>query len=615
MTGKVTSRRTTGESFLCLLLVALLGFFLPTTHGNPHSKPYIPYRTDPYDQPSSKSDFENFKSESSDDHQTNQRSKPRMYVVEKTTEEPNCPLRFSLGVSKRSHGMTPEMGIQQPPIIYPILPWEGPGRQVLFSTQYEHVDLLTPSKGSRQGDTEGLEEHLEFPLLFESSAFQTSPVIADVNDDGILDAILTDYHGGLYAIGLQVGNPNENHKTNHRYFLKAQIPRLYVRRQWVQAMVNETMGIDPYEAEKKAEEEERKKKEVAAKNGDPKDETRYRANDERPHDPYHSYFEYSYGAKSSDHEDILRGVTANVLGQNQEHVQGLEERRNRNLHPPKKEEIVYDSVEQDEKNQKVVFDSAEEEEKNQKVIFDSAEEEEKNQKVIFDSAEEEEKNQKVVYDSAEGEENHRRLQEADASEGDGGSMDGSIDDLMDQWGDFADDLQQGFDDDYALYDVGEEAGDAEDKKDEEEGVYVDGAIDPEDDVFAQLPTDDELKNIDDYHMYNNYDDYYNGRYSDLHDDYFDDEHYMRLPPHVLATPVLAELPKPYTTNGETENLLFLAVSYYYDEDEYEGFFSYKRFENTDHGDETEAKRGLYTANAIMVFHFGQSPRWGEFHRV
>jgi len=588
-----------------LLVAVILAIYSPTTiHANPHSKPYIPFRTDPYDQPSAKGDDADFVSESSDDHKAKvfMRRRPTMVDPEKFKDTGKCPLRFTLGVSKQGHKdespMSP-MGIQQPPLVYPILPWEGPGRQVVFATQYEHLDLLTPSRrsGSLSGLTEGLEEHLEFPLLFESSAFQTSPIIADVNDDGILDAILTDYHGGLYAIGLQVGNPNENHQTNHRYFLKAQVPRLYVRRQWVEAMVNETLGIDPYEAEKKAEEEEKKRKEEEeakkkAEGGesDPKDEFmdqhRHSAYEERPHDPYHSYFEYSYGHGSSDHETILRGVTANLLGQNQEHVQGLDERRNRNHHAEKKEEEEH--IDMDQKNEQIIYDSAAEDEKNQKIIYDSAEEEEKNQKIIYDSAEESV---------------HRRLLDMEVA---GEEV---LDDLP-EWQDFEDDLERSAIDDYfADVDMNEGSDSKADGQtnEGEEGVYVEGVSN--DDIYPHY--DDDMARMDDYSLYNAYDDYYKGKYGDLHDEYFDDEYYMRLPPHVLCTPVLAELPKPYTTNGETENLLFVAVSYYYDEDEYEGFFSYKRFENSDHGDETETKRGLYTANAIMVFHFGQSPRWGR----
>jgi len=592
--------------FVFYLLVVVVNVY-----GNPTSKAYIPFRTDPYDQPVSKNgSSEDFRSESSDDHQdvNNRRQPPpRFYEPDKAVAQNECPLQFSLGVSHRSHAIVPglggnmeesSLGIQQPPIIYPILPWEGPGRQVLYATQYEHLDMLTPSKGnvhvsssySEDGENdaiggdmnfikEGLTEHIEFPLLFESSAFQTSPIVADVNGDGVLDTILTDYHGGLYVIGLEVA-PNQK----HRYFFKAQVPRMYVRRQWMEAMVNETLGIDPYEAEKKAEEEERKTEEARKASrdgdGDPKDITeidrdQFRANEERPSDPYHSYFEYSYGSSNVDHETILRGVTANVLEQDHDHIKGLEERRNRNHYP---------------KN---------------------------NQTVVHGSFEEEEKNQKVIHDSFEEEADHRRLQETMEGEQEGveDNMEGGEGDDITEWGGFADDMQLDDDDDD---DVNLNNEDPDNIIDGEEIKMVENSGDGENldengdqDASFASRDDDEYPHYDDYSRHEMYDDYYQGRYSGLHADYFDDKHYIRLPPHILSTPVLAEMSKLYSNDGETENLLFLSVSYYFDEDEYEGFFSYKRFENTDHGDESETQRGMYTANAIMIFHLGDNPRWGR----
>lgn len=601
-------------------LVFCLAAAFGNVGGNPSSKAYIPFRTDPYDQPISKNDPSDFRSDSSDDHKdfNNDRRQfpPRFYEPDKATEPKECPLQFSLGLSHRSHATVPglggnaaesPLGIQQPPIIYPILPWEGPGRQVLFTTQYEHLDMLTPSKGNTHislgGDDddtsyvkEGLTENVEFPLLFESSAFQTSPVIADVNGDGLLDAILTDYHGGLYVIGLHIGQGQ-----NHRYYMKSQVPRMYVRRQWMEAMVNETMGIDPYEAEKKSEEEEKKAEEArkaardaaAADAGDvePKDETeddrdynRYRMNEERPHDPYHSYFEYSYGSGNADHEPILRGVTANVLEQDHNHVQGLEERRNRNHYS------------KDGGNQRIVYDSYEEEKLNEKVLYDSFEEDKKNQKIIYDS-----------FDSPdeEHEADHRRLEEViegGEEEAEGNTEVGQGDDIP--WGGFADDLQ--LDDDIVGKNNNEDLDDIPNNHvGDGDGDEDTSFVSKDDDIY---PRHDDYPRYDDHHQF---DDFYHGRYSDLHEDYFDDKHYIRLPPHILSTPVLAELPKLYSNNGETENLLFVGVSYYFDEDEYDGFFSYKRFENSDHGDETETERGMYIANAIMIFHLGENPRWGE----
>ena len=78
---------------------------------------------------------------------------------------------------------------------------------------------------------------------------------------------------------------------------------------------------------------------------------------------------------------------------------------------------------------------------------------------------------------------------------------------------------------------------------------------------------------DDYHRRDRYhDDEYGERfygddmYSNEHNDYYDTKHYVPIPPHVIATPVHAEVPKQYGNTNENEDLLFVAVSYYLDED-------------------------------------------------
>lgn len=59
----------------------------------------------------------------------------------------------------------------------------------------------------------------------------------------------------------------------------------------------------------------------------------------------------------------------------------------------------------------------------------------------------------------------------------------------------------------------------------------------------------------------------------------------------------------------------MPVSYYLDEDENDGFLSYKRFDTTDTGDETETRRGSFVATAIMGYILnGQYGRWtGQTH--
>ena len=104
---------------------------------------------------------------------------------------------------------------------------------------------------------------------------------------------------------------------------------------------------------------------------------------------------------------------------------------------------------------------------------------------------------------------------------------------------------------------------------------------------------------------------YGMHYREKENDYYDEKHYIRIPPHVLCTPVLAELPRTYGDKNEKDDILLVAVSYYFDEDEYEGHRSYKRFKATDTGDETEVKRGQYVASAIMAYNLGEFGRWGS----
>lgn len=85
------------------------------------------------------------------------------------------------------------------------------------------------------------------------------------------------------------------------------------------------------------------------------------------------------------------------------------------------------------------------------------------------------------------------------------------------------------------------------------------------------------------------------RYSSEHNEYYDTKHYLRITPHILADPVHAELPKMYSNGNEKEDVLYVAVSYFFDEDEYDGMFRYKRFVAEDLGDENEVKRGYYVA--------------------
>jgi hypothetical protein len=110
------------------------------------------------------------------------------------------------------------LAIINPPVINPVHPSRGPGRQVLYTTQYEHLDLPSPSRiPLDQVIQEGLVQQQDFPLLFESSLFLASPIVHDINGDGIPDAILADYDGGLYIVGLAVKEGSTQSRKEHRY--------------------------------------------------------------------------------------------------------------------------------------------------------------------------------------------------------------------------------------------------------------------------------------------------------------------------------------------------------------------------------------------------------------
>lgn len=475
--------------------------------GNPSSHPYVPFRTSPFEQTDN---FLHHKLEIPPDHT---KSRPKK-IDQASRENNNCPLQFNLGLSQRAHHVqdAKSMAIIEPPSIYPVHSSHGPGRQVIHSTQYEHLDLLTPA--SLVGDSsssivkEGLVQHQDYPLLFESSSFLGSPLVHDTNGDGIADAILVDYDGGIYFVGLQVG------KDHRRFLHKAQIPRLFVRREWMKERLNETL--------REATEVEVEVNEI---------------NGGSSNDPYHSYFEY--GSHENKGDGVLQGVPANLLVQDHADLAELERRRKRKFSNEGGESEGGEKGEGQEEY---------EVEAERRRLDEMVEEQEMDNG--HDNMEEGEEGQVADDD------------DYNAEEG--------------QWpGEWPDD---------DVTNHGEDFG---------EDYHYGGAYDGDD------------------HYRNMYDDYYSSKYQSEHNDYYDDKHYIRLPPHVLSSPTLADLKKMYSENNEREEMLFFAVSYYFDEDEYEGHFSYKRFENTDAGGENETSRGMYVASALMAYVLDGSPRFGR----
>jgi hypothetical protein len=754
------------------LVSVVAGFsLLQISFGNPFSKPYIPFRTDPFDQPivvDHEIDLENVSV-------LNFRS--RIQSLESNMENKHCPLQFVLGVSKRMHGVSQQQSsseIHQAPVIYPVFTAQGPGRQVVYATQYEHLDLLTPGTiesggGKSNNDSNknkikklnynngGVKEILvqapDFPLLLEGSTFHTSPILHDVNADGRMDAIIADYDGGIFIVGLTTSNAVDGHGRT-RLFQSAQVPRLYLRRDWMEARVDESLGILPPNTLPPH-------PSVNITNN-----TRYRPQ-QNIHDPYHSYFElYSSNSISND-KGLLRAVTDNVLGQDASQRQAVQERRRqqhlqyKQVHVTEHGTLLHDSGEADLSGGSVnqtssglqndeharMFDDFTDEAQRDHATDDLAwEQAMQRRKELYGGEEEgiaghaelskdEERHLQEAANHERGvENNHRRLQEAQdqqaqehgglASQGAGsdpaqqhvveGNMQNAeqaisevasqeqhqvqdavhlqehqtashesnaeqgLAEVHQQTHDSVQDHQNGFENQHekqidnneqARVDpleglqnirmqqqdlVGNELGsvggepkqefrhDTIDtiKKDnppvqEQGGMYDDLINQPDrgqpardvqyDDYGIDDPNpysgehhgkpasnDHNIDYHDDYARYGrgHYDDYYRFHNS-AHQEYYDSKNYIRISPHVLATPTLAELPKLYSNNDEKDEILFVPVSYYLDEDEYEGYFSYQRFSEKDHGDETEVDRGKYVASAILTYILGDNPRWSS----
>lgn len=149
--------------------ILLLSTWILSVHSNPHSKPYIALRTNPYDS-ESRLEFPEEKTVS---------------TVTRYDRLPTnvCPLQFSLGISKRWHRLekTAAFAIRQAPVVQTVFPAAGPGKSVLYTTLYEHLDLLSPAPPSSEASSmrESLIQNPEYPWLWESSAFHASPIVHD----------------------------------------------------------------------------------------------------------------------------------------------------------------------------------------------------------------------------------------------------------------------------------------------------------------------------------------------------------------------------------------------------------------------------------------------------
>jgi len=373
--------------FLFSLLVNLLFSLFSGCEANPLSKPYVPFRTDPYDQegivhheldvgrvdPTNGRQSKIFSyllhsnsrrafgtGTNNENADANARGGGAGSAASKltTSHNPMCPLQLGIGVSKRLHGdgmagrggggfnqklngaAAADNAVRSQPIIAPIVPSLGPGRQVVVGTVYEHLDLYSPAffRSTSSYVKEVLVQAPEFPLLMESSSFLATPILTHVpvNEQAHPAVVLADYDGGIYVVGLTTSghhhhdnNKKKSAAASRRYFHRSQVPRLFVRKEWMQQRVNQELtklGLPVVEAGGE--------KDVVDKEVDVDDGKQKKGGGSKPDDPFHTYFEYYYSGgdhqgDGEDGKDILQGVSANLLEQDHQHYQALAKRRAR----------------------------------------------------------------------------------------------------------------------------------------------------------------------------------------------------------------------------------------------------------------------------------------------
>ncbi|GKY92953.1 hypothetical protein MPSEU_000264200 [Mayamaea pseudoterrestris] len=704
-----------------MIAVFLMLQSIRTVIANPLSRPYIPFRTDPYDQPLVANH------EHAAAHDDNYRS--NVHSLDDSNQQ--CPLQFVLGVSKRLHGSSSDAsGIRQAPVVYPVFAAQGPGRQVVYATDYEHLDLLTPahigesysrhepphepSKQTSSNNNIGsvkeiLVQAADYPLLLEGSTFHSSPILHDVNGDGRMDVILADYDGGIFMMGLTLTNTNagaaasgsatSDHRT--RFFQSAQVPRLYVRRDWMNGRVNETLGIVPPT--------------TLPPHPSAKNNTKPQ---EHIHDPYHSYFEmYSSNSIMND-KDVLRAISDNILTQHAGQYQAMQERRRKHRQRVMivKENISVSNTgsgkvtnetsmfKQVDKADASLYDddggAKYHDDATDDLMIDHVKEKLKelyggDEGGASQQAQQQSKHETSQHDTGDAVRAHRRLQEANErhapellNAGDNHvqpqqqheanprheehqlsnaelpevalganqheqqavqnqqhhndnqhipelsteEVDGRMQQqqmVENEAGDAAredvhrDSMEAGIKVDPPIREQGGLHDDFVNQPDQAKSVpdlpYDDYGIDDPNPRRGEHHRDPILDDVspdyegDDYGRYGRryHDDDYYRIHNSAHQEYYDSKHYIRISPHVLATPTLAEMPKLYSNNDEKEEFLFVPVSYYLDEDEYEGYSSYQRFLDSDHGDETEVNRGRYVGSALLTYIMGDNPRWSS----
>lgn len=272
---------------ITLVVLCILVLSRTAVVADPISKPYVAFRTSPFDAATDTATDTTTMRTMMSIHSAVQEeaATPIDPILNRCASPLNITIKHSAPISK-SHASSPVIA---KPVIYP-LHSHGPNQSILFLHFREVFDMVNFGNLDHKEDS--------FPMLFQGSTFLASPIITDVNLDGIEDAILVDYNGIITSIGLSTSlSHNENgQRRRHRFFRERDIPKLYVRKDWVKHACNRTLV-----------------EEVILKSN---------------LQPFHSYFEYS-SEWSSSHKitTSVRGEHADIIQQSAHTIQNIEHHR------------------------------------------------------------------------------------------------------------------------------------------------------------------------------------------------------------------------------------------------------------------------------------------------
>mmetsp|Transcript_16506 Transcript_16506/g.23465 ORF Transcript_16506/g.23465 Transcript_16506/m.23465 type:complete len:1122 (+) Transcript_16506:215-3580(+) len=562
--------------FMTVILCTIFSWhwqLITVVNADPVSRAYVAYQTSPFDQHERKMNPNGTQNPLLKSKiRWNERNRPKSKIIQHDSGGPdgneNCPMAFRVGVTHRSRGGASDplgsssgggfgsgsgssSSILSAPVIFPIHPADGPGKEVLYLHSSEYLDMIQPSNdedtlSSQNGRSMIMDD--QYPLLFEGSSFArgASPIILDANADGVPDALFVDYDGGVTVVGLdydthyndhsQQLSSNANPKKPTRYLLERQIPRLCMRKDWVDLFLNETLMDELYTTTTTSQKERSSLL-----------------------NPLHTFFEYS--TDTQDHGTI-RGTSGNLLQLDVHVTADLEKRKNA---------VISDNSDNGQDMESNTLHSS-------RRRLEEITPTNSNEGEIVETVEHQ--NMDTLYYSA-----HNDI--------------GPYDDDISMYYSHKDAYYQQFPDE-------EEETQIHDTQDSGQTLDAATKLEIENGEVEDNNNQDEIIDGDDFDYYRSYDDDYYF-HSHQNADFYKDENYLHIPPHALSTPTHVEIPlswkdpNPNKISRAFNEYVLIAVSYYLDEDEFDGFKRYKRFKNKSGGDDTEAERGKYLASALTIY--------------